>query len=388
MRSSPCRRSPRSGFTLIELLVVIAIIGVLIALLLPAVQSAREAARRAQCTNNLKQIGLALHNYHSTHNAFPPGRMTPDRLLSGVQGTNYTNYNPFNTLSNPDSSWTGFFSVHCHILNYMEQVNAYAALNFELPNKSAIMSGGGLVGSSHNFTAFALAQSTFLCPSDSNSSSTGIAENNYRYNFGGSTPYAGAQAAAAQTTIINPYLGNGAFTIARAHNISAFRDGMSNTVVFAERTKGSARDLSVEPPAPSDVVTWQNRSQTFTVEQLFNDCNQPAARRVDRFSFNSMGRFLDGSDFANGWPFAWYSATMYNHVAPPNWKGVDCGNWSAIADTPGEHAIISARSEHPGGVNVLLGDGAVKFVKDTVNADTWRALGTKSGGEAVSADQY
>jgi prepilin-type N-terminal cleavage/methylation domain-containing protein/prepilin-type processing-associated H-X9-DG protein len=388
MNRRPANRAIRPGFTLIELLVVIAIIGVLIALLLPAVQSAREAARRAQCTNNLKQIGIGLHNYHSSHNVFPPGRMTPDRLLSGAQATSYTNYNPFNTLANPVGSWTGFFSVHCHILNFMEQNNAYDAMNFMLPNRSAIMSGGGVVPSSHNYTAFALAQATFLCPSDANTSNNGVAENNYRYNFGGSTPYAGASSASAQLTFTEPFGGNGAFTIARAFGVSGFRDGVSNTVVFSERTKGSGGNMAIEFPGRSDIVTWQNRSQTFTIDQLFADCGAPAARRIDSFNFNSMSRFLPGSDFANGWPFAWYSATMYNHVAPPNWQGMDCGNWSAIPDTPGEHAIVSARSEHPGGVNALFGDGSVRFVKNTVDVRTWRALGTRSGGEVVSADQF
>jgi prepilin-type processing-associated H-X9-DG protein len=84
---------------------------------------------------------------------------------------------------------------------------------------------------------------------------------------------------------------------------------------------------------------------------------------------------------------AWYSATMYNHVAPPNWRGWDCGVGSSIIDVPSEHAIVSARSSHPGGANVLLGDGSVRFVKETIGIETWRALGTRRGGEVISADQ-
>ena len=110
----------RPGFTLIELLVVIAIIAILVALLLPAVQQAREAARRTQCKNNLKQIGLALHNYLSTHSRFPPGRLLPDLTVGGVVQTSYTSYS-----SNAANVWTGNRSVHIFILPFMEQANIY-----------------------------------------------------------------------------------------------------------------------------------------------------------------------------------------------------------------------------------------------------------------------
>ena len=102
------------------------------------------------------------------------------------------------------------------------------------------------------------------------------------------------------------------------------------------------------------------------------------------FNFASAGRWLAGDDFSNGWHAAAYASTMYNHVAPPNWVGVDCGTGSAIPDVPGEHAVVSARSLHTGGVNVLFGDGSVTFVGNSVGLAVWRAMGTRNGGEAVS----
>lgn len=381
MPSSDCS-GRRRGFTLIELLVVIAIIGVLIALLLPAVQSAREAARRAQCTNNLKQIGLGLANYESSHNAFPPGRLQPDRTDStgNPVTARYTSY------GSVPGNWTGNISVHTHILNFMEQVNAYSAMNFSVATSNRLTTGG--VVSNANFTAYSIAFNVYICPSDANTGRV-VGENNYRYNFGGSLTHGGA--ATWDNNAVRTAPGNGAFTYGPSLRVADFKDGLSNTAVFSERLKGSGTDLSSNPPTPADIITSPQR-QTTSVSEADRDLHFQACGGYvpvpDRFHFNSMGRFLDGSDFVNGWPTAAYSGSLYNHVAPPNWNGQDCGMASAIADVPGEHAIVSARSDHPGGVNVLLGDGSVKFVKSTVNVFTWRALGTRNGGEVISADQY
>src|SRR5262249_18300457 len=121
-------------------------------------------------------------------------------------------------------------------------------------------------------------------------------------------------------------------------------------------------------------------------DQMFLECQRVPP--ISTFNFFDAGRLRPNNDFSDGWPFAWHIATLYNHFAPPNWKGTNCGSIAAIAEPPHEHAISPPRSSHPGGVNLLLGDGSVKFVKDTVNLQTWRALGSRNGGEAISSDAY
>jgi prepilin-type N-terminal cleavage/methylation domain-containing protein/prepilin-type processing-associated H-X9-DG protein len=390
MIQHPSSQQRQRGFTLIELLVVIAIIGVLIALLLPAVQSAREAARRVQCTNNMKQIGLGLHNYQSSFNVFPPGRMSPDVGYGPTPhpNTSYTSYGAFD--SQP-GVWSGFYSVHCHLLNYMEQTNAYNAMNFAGFNSSRMRNTDGSVNSV-NFTAFILTQSSFLCPTDPYGGVDG--ENNYRANFGGATPYAGGSTRGQPgANLKREGTDNGAFTMGPGLGISAFNDGTSNTAVFAERTKGSG---TFNLPAKSDVLFVPFSSFTVSFNPLIDNdammdrCRGGSTNPNDYFY--QSGRYVAspgfGLQFSDGWGYAWYIATLYNHVAPPNWQGWDCGIGSSIMDVPSEHGIISARSQHPGGVNVLLGDGSVKFVKDSIAIPVWRALGTRAGGEAISADQY
>src|SRR6202142_3973020 len=240
----------RFAFTLVELLVVIAIIGILIALLLPAVQSAREAARRTQCSNTLKQIALGVCNYESAHKEYPQGRKLPDwGQPNGFTGamaeqSGKAAYTGVDYTQPIEKVKTGFYSVHTWILPFMEEMAIYNMIDFSHPVTTVMEKPIGTPANA-SYNAFVQASNLFICPSDGNTG-TGISENNYRYNFGGSTPFAGWQKSgapmgpyASPPTPITTSGGNGAFTIGKALKLKDFPDGLSKTCFFAERTKGT-----------------------------------------------------------------------------------------------------------------------------------------------------
>ncbi|MGL5095666.1 MAG: H-X9-DG-CTERM domain-containing protein, partial [Planctomycetia bacterium] len=147
----------------------------------------------------------------------------------------------------------------------------------------------------------------------------------------------------------------------------------------------TGQNMATARPTLADTITSPNRvAGAIDPQGMFNTClTAPVA--VNNFNFSSPGRWLVGEDFSNGWHTASYSGSMYNHMATPNWTSIDCGNWSAIADAPGEHMIMSARSYHTGGVNVVFGDGTVAFIGDSIDRSVYQALGTRDGEESNHA---
>jgi prepilin-type N-terminal cleavage/methylation domain-containing protein len=333
------------AFTLIELLVVIAIIAVLIALLLPAVQAAREAARRSQCVNNLKQIGLAIHNYESSIGSLPFGE--PIRVL----------YN-----SAPSSL--------CMLLPYMEQSAIYNACNFWNVG-NAFWNSTNPANSTVQFTTI----NVFLCPSDLNRLTFAYGPTNYASNAGSDgNSFGGIGTAPLSTNATNAF--SGPFHgVGPATRLSEIIDGTSNTVAFSEIVKGIgqlASNYDVLRPSASPVKVGQTASGNPLTD--FNNCKAgiPSATNV-----------------SGGWPLgaAWWWArsgqTRYNHVMPPN--AFSC---SFNVNSDSDQNAITASSRHPGIVNCLLMDASVRAVKNTVNNNTWWAISSMSGGEVVSADSY
>ncbi len=346
------------GFTLIELLVVISIFGVLVALVLPAVQSAREAARRLQCANNLKQLGLAIHGYHDAFSSLPPGRIkTYDRRYAGT--------NPPCTSSVVDKSLEVF------VLPFMEQLSLFNSINQNL----------AIIGA-ENSTAHSVAISGFACPSDPMSGIIRDLDPGQLTEYGVPDPahmvftsYAGCIGSLPVTAVPLPRNGcvvpailfaqcNGAFNDLAPIRLASVADGLSNTIFLVEKS--------------------------VTILQVLDIVNPGLVSK--------RGWYITGN----------WGDTLITAMYPPDaYKKVVLGAASAWTD--------SASSLHPGGVNVLMGDGSVRFVKESIQswpsdpvtgnpagaslssggwwihlpqAGVWQALSTRSGGEVVDADAF
>jgi len=358
------RRGLRTGFTLIELLVVIAIIGVLIALLLPAVQQAREAARRNTCTNNLKQIGLALHNYHDTFNLFPPG---------GRRCRNITNNNL--------EVWGGW-SIHSMLLPYMDQAAVANALNFER-DSYVIDSGRDGMG---NWTAISTIINGFNCPSDQMKPPLGSTTNSgVTHRFSGNN-YVGS---AGDTTRLGTYSATdsrGVFWIDSNSSINTIPDGTKNTIFFSERLKGvgnlrlksKAHIFGNAPAWPASPVSRVPILMApGQYPPLVTGCNAfrdgIVASGVTTNYRGHAGRY---------WHPGHWTYSMFNTVHTPNSDNADCmeGGCGEF-DCSG---FFTASSNHPGGVNALHGDGSVKLYSDSIDQKVWWALGSRAGQETVS----
>jgi prepilin-type N-terminal cleavage/methylation domain-containing protein/prepilin-type processing-associated H-X9-DG protein len=362
--------SPRRGFTLIELLVVIAIIAVLIALLLPAVQAAREAARRAQCVNNLKQIGIALHNYHSSYDTFPPAAVWARKS----DGTTIIN---------------GDFSAQARLLGYSEQPALYNAANFSL------CAYNDPYGVPVNSTTTSARLGLFACPSN-------IAPNWLMNGFApltsliapGTTYFASVGSCIEYSGQMTGGPPNGPFEATgdtgRSFGLRDITDGASATLGFGEWKTGSGTtavvsipsDITFNIPFPAGIARNQpTASMPLGASGFLNWIASCQASQLD-----PAHRLPKTPTLGQSWAIGVFGFSMGTMLLPPNSRISNCGT-SPIGAIDGS-GMMNMASNHPGGANVLMCDGSVRFLKDSIAMQTLWALGSRDQGEVVSADSF
>ncbi len=337
----------RTGFTLIELLVVIAIIAVLVALLLPAVQQAREAARRSQCKNNLKQIALAFHTYESSNNCYPPD-------MAWQASTNSNN---------------GAFSNKVMILPFIDRAPEFFNTNFGAPPWDS----NGWFGSS-NQAAQSGKFPIFNCPSQTYVINGGAANHTYSINSGLFGIYNGIYIGtgskngyAAYTGMSQDVLNNWGPPVHVDSVVTAgsIPDGTSNTVMYSEFVIDGAGT-----PQQYQVKTWVGDAWTQTPAQIRQQC---LTNTTDGGRQN-----FRGTSWAWSWPG---TGNGYSHTMLPNEN--PCYDVNGNDDWNGSN-IQAASSQHPGGVQCAMGDGSVRFVQNNINYNIWLAIGTRNGGETIT----